>query len=89
MIPPPIEATVPERESEKLGATEKEKIDELKPSKPFPYVLPPNTNQLFYFYPQYKFRQSNVNPFYIKRSLPQNVVNESDTRIETTSEASP
>lgn len=90
IIPPPVEIKVPERESEKLGATETEKVevDELKPSKPFYFVLPPSPNQL-YNYPQTNFigRPNTFNPFYFKQPLPHDYKLKSDTSVESRGEA--
>lgn len=53
VIPPPIETIKPEKEPEKHGTNDKEITikDELQPTKPFYYVLPPES-QILYYNPQ-------------------------------------
>lgn len=49
VIPPPIETIKPEKEPEKHGTNDKETPiqEELQPTKPFYYVLPPLSQILF------------------------------------------
>lgn len=53
VIPPPIETLKPDKEPEKLETIDKEITikDELQPSNPFYYVVPPGS-QLIYYNPQ-------------------------------------
>lgn len=72
VIPPPIDSTVPGKETEKYGTTDKNQEttnkDELQPLKPFYYVLPPTSlmPQGAYYLPPLqfidrRFRKNNVN----------------------------
>lgn len=60
-IPPPIEAMKPEKEPEKHGTSDKEITiqDEIPPTKPFYYVLPP-LSQILYYNPGSQFTARKI-----------------------------
>lgn len=83
IIPPPIESKLPDKEAEKIDAPEKEKVDENKPSKPFYYVLPPNSNRPISYRLENFIRQpNNFNSFYYGQLLPQNTSIKPERRIQ-------
>lgn len=83
IVPPPIDSKIPESEIEKQNSTDKEQTNEIKPSKPFYYVLPPNSDYL-YFYPQSNFisTPSNFNSFYYRQNIPQSTTIKSVAQIQ-------
>lgn len=64
VIPPPIETVIPEKESEKHGTNDKETTinNELQPTKPFYYVVPPGS-QFLYYNPQIQLIPRRIQPF--------------------------
>lgn len=73
-IPPPIDSKLPNKEAEKIDALEKEKVDEIQPTKPFYYVLPPNSNRpISYQLGNAIDQPNNINSFYYRQLLPQSI----------------
>lgn len=65
VIPPFIETIIPEKAPEKHGTDEKDTImkEELQPTKPFYYVLPPQGSQFIYYNPQIQLIPRKIQPF--------------------------
>lgn len=73
-IPPSVDMTFPEKETNKQGATDKDEKLDKKPAKPFYFVLPPNPD-FQYYYPQPQlFRDPTIFPKTIEnRQFPRNL----------------